>query len=133
MQGVAEFVHFAGKQPHIADCLSLADLFLLPSEMESFGLAALEAMACEVPVVASRVGGLPEVIDEGVTGYLLEMGDVDGMAEAAIQLLQDEDLHQEMSRRARAVAVERFSSQKIVPIYEAFYQEVLQKTVTSDQ
>lgn len=123
--GVAEFVHFAGKQPQIADCLSLADLFLLPSEMESFGLAALEAMACEVPVVASRVSGLPEVVEDGVTGYLIEAGDLDAMAEAAIRLLQDENLHQEMSQRARAVAIERFSSQKIVPMYEAFYQEVL--------
>ncbi|MBI3952013.1 MAG: N-acetyl-alpha-D-glucosaminyl L-malate synthase BshA [Acidobacteria bacterium] len=127
-RGVAEFVHFAGKQPYMPDCLSLADVLLLPSELESFGLAALEAMACEVPVVASRVGGLPEVIDDGVTGYLLEVGDVDAMAEAAIQLLQDESLHQEMGRRARAVAIERFSSQKIVPMYEAFYQEILAKT-----
>lgn len=124
-RGVAEYVHFAGKQPNIPHCLSLADLFLLPSELESFGLAALEAMACEVPVIASRVGGLPEVIDDGLTGYLLEMGDVDAMAEAALRLLQDEDLYQRVSQRARAVAIERFSSQKIVPLYEAFYQEVL--------
>lgn len=127
-RGVAESVHFAGKQPHIPHCLSLADLFLLPSELESFGLAALEAMACEVPVVASRVGGLPEVIDDGVTGYLLEVGDVDAMAEAAMRLLQDEALHRDISQRARAVAIERFSSQKIVPLYEAFYQEVLENT-----
>jgi N-acetyl-alpha-D-glucosaminyl L-malate synthase BshA len=126
-RGVAEFVHFVGKQPNMPECLSLADLFLLPSELESFGLAALEAMACEVPVVASRVGGLPEVIDDGVTGYLLEVGGVDAMAAAAVRLLQDEDLHQQMRRRARAIAIERFSSQKIVPRYEAFYQEVLDR------
>lgn len=126
-RGVAEYVHFVGKQPRIADCLSLADLFLLPSELEAFGLAALEAMACEVPVIASRVGGVPEVIEDGVAGYLLEVGDIDGMAEAAIRLLQDDHLHQRLSRQARAVAIERFSSQKIVPLYEAFYQEVLQR------
>ncbi len=127
-RGVAEFVYFAGKQPDIAECLSLADLFLLPSELESFGLAALEAMACEVPVVASRVGGLPEVIDDGVTGYLCEVGDIEAMAEVSLRLLQDQDLHRDMSQQARSAAIERFSSRKIVPFYEAFYQEILAKS-----
>jgi N-acetyl-alpha-D-glucosaminyl L-malate synthase BshA len=124
-RGVAEFVHFVGKQPDMPACLSLADLFLLPSEMESFGLAALEAMACEVPVVASRVGGLPEVVDDGVTGYLIELGDLKTMAETTIRLLRDDEFRQAMGQRARAVAIERFSSEKVVPLYEAFYREVL--------
>jgi N-acetyl-alpha-D-glucosaminyl L-malate synthase BshA len=130
-RGVADAVHFVGKQPNMPDCLSLADLFLLPSELESFGLAALEAMACEVPVVASRVGGLPEVVDDGETGYLLPVGDVTGMANAAIGLLQDDSLHRAMSHRARAVAIERFSSQKVIPRYEAFYQRVLDQAKPS--
>jgi N-acetyl-alpha-D-glucosaminyl L-malate synthase BshA len=126
-RGVAELVQFVGKQPLISECLSVADLFLLPSEMESFGLAALEAMACGVPVVVSRVGGLPEVVDDGVSGYLVELGDLEGMAAAAIRILQSESLRIEMGQRARQVALERFSSRNIVPIYEAYYQKVLEK------
>lgn len=126
-RGVADFVHFAGKQPNISDCLSVADLLLLPSQMESFGLAALEAMACEVPVIASRVGGLPEVVKHGVTGYLIEPGNLEAMAEAAIRLLRDEELHREMAEQARAWAVHRFSSDQVVPLYEAFYRDVLER------
>ncbi|MCS6805543.1 MAG: N-acetyl-alpha-D-glucosaminyl L-malate synthase BshA [Acidobacteriota bacterium] len=126
-RGVADAVHFVGKQPNVPEYLSLADVLLLPSELESFGLAALEAMACEVPVVASRVGGLPEVVDHGETGYLLPVGDVAAMAEAVIHLLQDDSLRQAMGQRARARAIERFSSRKIIPLYEAFYQRVLEQ------
>ena len=96
--------------------------FLLPSAQESFGLAALEAMACEVPVVASRVGGLPEVIEDGVTGFLHAPDDLDGMAESAFRLLTDEELHRRAAEAARRVAHERFCDSKIVPIYEAYYR-----------
>jgi N-acetyl-alpha-D-glucosaminyl L-malate synthase BshA len=127
-RGVASLVHFVGKQPVIAECLSMADVFLLPSEMESFGLAALEAMACGVPVVVSRVGGLPEVVDDGVTGHLIELGDVESMAAAVTRLLQSDDLRAEMGRRARQSALARYSSEMVIPMYEAFYQDVLQRT-----
>ena len=102
-----------------------ADLFLLPSETESFGLAALEAMACGAPVVASDVGGLPEVIEHGVSGHLLPLGAVDAMAETGIRILTDEEHAKELSEAARAVAVERFSAAIVVPRYEAFYERVL--------
>src|SRR5919206_1604094 len=105
--GVAEHCAFVGKQPRIVDYLSAADVLLLPSEQESFGLAALEAMACEVPVVASRVGGVPEVVTDGETGYLSEVGDVEKMSEDATRLVLDEELRREMGRRARESAVGR--------------------------
>src|SRR3982750_1883249 len=98
---------FVGKQPRIVDYLSVADVLLLPSEQESFGLAALEAMACEVPVVASRVGGIPEVITDGETGCLSEVGDVEKMSADAALLLKDETLRREMGLRARQSAVSR--------------------------
>jgi N-acetyl-alpha-D-glucosaminyl L-malate synthase BshA len=118
-------VHCVGKQPRIADYLSMADLLLLPSELESFGLAALEAMACEVPVIASRVGGLPEVIEDGKTGFMLEMGDVEAMARTALKILQSDNLRREMGRQARASALGRFSTEKIIPMYEDYYQQIL--------
>lgn len=126
--GLQERVHCVGKQPQISDYLSVADVLLLPSEMEAFGLAALEAMACEVPVVASRVGGIPEVVEDGVTGFLLDCGDIEGMARAALRLLQSDDLRAEMGHRARQSALDRFGSEKIIPRYEAYYQEVLEKS-----
>ena len=100
--------------------LSIADLFLLPSSQESFGLAALEAMACEVPVVASRVGGLHEVIDHGVTGFLHAPDDLEGMAESGIALLTDAELHARVAARAPPVR-KRFCRDLVVPQYEAFY------------
>ena len=106
--------------------LSISDVFLLPSSQESFGLAALEAMACEVPVVASRVGGLPEVVTDGVEGYLVEARDVDAMARRALSILSSDDLRREMGRRARSTAVERFSTREIIPQYESFYRKVLE-------
>jgi glycosyltransferase involved in cell wall biosynthesis len=96
-------------------------VFLLPSATESFGLAALEAMACEVPVVASRVGGLPEVIEDGVTGFLHPPDDIDGMTASIVRLLHDQALHTRVATAARAVALERFSAARIVPMYEAAY------------
>ncbi len=118
-------VHFLGKQDRVEEKLAVADLMLLPSELETFGLAALEAMACEVPTVASRVGGLPEVIDHGVTGFLAPVGDVDAMSRHALELLSDESRLREMGRRARDVAQTRFSSASIIAQYEEFYETVV--------
>jgi N-acetyl-alpha-D-glucosaminyl L-malate synthase BshA len=123
--GVASDVVFAGKQPNIADYLSVANVLLLPSETESFGLAALEAMSCEVPVVASRVGGLPEVVEEGETGFLRDVGDVDRMSEAALEVLSDERRAREMGRAGRRLATDRFTTERIIPQYLAYYDEVL--------
>jgi len=129
--GVAEDVQFVGKQPQseIRDFLSVADLFLLPSQSESFGLSALEAMACNVPVIATRVGGIPEVVDDGGCGYMFEIGDVTGMAEAALRLLNDEDLHSRFGERGREIAVTRFTTDEIIPQYEALYEMIM----TSDE
>src|SRR5881392_2202815 len=99
--GIYEHCSFVGKQPKIVDYLSASDVLLLPSEQESFGLAALEAMACEVPVIASRVGGIPEVISDGETGFLSEVGDVEKMAADAAKLLGDPNLRVKMGKRAR--------------------------------
>jgi N-acetyl-alpha-D-glucosaminyl L-malate synthase BshA len=123
--GVQEYCSFVGKQPKIVDYLSAADVLLLPSEQESFGLAALEAMACEVPVIASRVGGLPEVVDDGETGYLSAVGDVEKMSADAIELLEDETLRREMGSRARESALARYSTDQIIPQYINFYERVL--------
>ena len=123
--GVYEHCAFVGKQPRIVDYLCASDVLLLPSETESFGLAALEAMACEVPVIASRVGGLPEVVDDGETGFLRPVGDLDDMADAAVGLLTDDRLRREMGSRARESAVSRYDTHKIIPRYIEFYERVL--------
>jgi L-malate glycosyltransferase len=125
--GVSNFVRFVGKQPQsaIRDYLSVADLFLLPSQSESFGLSALEAMACETPVIATRVGGVPEVVEEGGCGYLFEVGDVNGMAEAALRTLSDDDERERLGKRGREIAVSRFATENIIPQYEALYREVI--------
>ena len=125
--GVAEKCSFVGKQPKIVDYLSAADVLLLPSEQESFGLAALEAMACEVPVIASRVGGIPEVVTDGETGFLSAVGDVAKMAEDATRLVADEKLRKEMGARARASAISRYSTDMVIPQYINFYEEVLSR------
>lgn len=124
--GLEQRVCFLGKQGSVVPYLSQADLFLLPSRQESFGLAALEAMACEVPVVAARVGGLPEVVTDGESGYLLEPGDVAGMALRAVQLLTDRTLNRRMALSARERAVRDFGADQQVAQYEDFYAEVLQ-------
>lgn len=124
--GLEHDVEFAGEIHDVVEIFATADLFLLPSATESFGLAALEAMACEVPVIASRVGGLPEVIDHGVDGFLYDPDDLDGMVASAVRLLTDDDLHRRISRAARTVAVERYSADRVVPQYEAAYEELLQ-------
>jgi N-acetyl-alpha-D-glucosaminyl L-malate synthase BshA len=119
--GVSDAVHALGEQEHIVPLLSIADLFLLPSEQESFGLSALEAMACEVPVIASRVGGLGEVVEDGVSGFLHPPDDLDAMAESGIRLLTDPALHARFAAAGRHAVVHRFCTDRIVPMYEAFY------------
>jgi len=126
-KGIHERVHFLGKQGRVHEKLAIADLMLLPSQLESFGLAALEAMACEVPAVATRVGGVPEVIDDGKIGLLAEVGDVDTMARQAIELLSDEARLRQMGKRARIAAQTRFCSTRIIPEYENFYGSVLER------
>ena len=116
-------VRFLGKQEAVEELLAVADVFLMPSETESFGLAALEAMACEVPVVSSNAGGIPEVNIEGVTGFLLPVGDVDGMAKRTLELLQDEEKLAHFKQNAFAQA-QQFDISKILPQYEAYYQKV---------
>jgi len=123
--GVEDRVHFLGRQENVVELLSLADLFLLPSEKESFGLAALEAMACEVPVVASRVGGLPEVVTDGVSGFLVDPDDVAGMVERSLEVLCEPGLHGRMAAAARAAAVNSFPAAAVVERYEAYYRQVL--------
>ncbi|SJZ42250.1 N-acetyl-alpha-D-glucosaminyl L-malate synthase BshA [Selenihalanaerobacter shriftii] len=118
-------VHFLGKQDNIVELLSISDLFLLPSKKESFGLVAIEAMACEVPVIASNTGGIPEVIIDGVTGFLAEPGNVKEMADKGIRLLQNEEMYYEFSQNARHRAVTRFSAERIVDEYEEYYYELL--------
>ncbi len=120
-------VRFLGKMDGIEEALSLADLFLLTSEKESFGLAALEAMACEVPVISSNAGGIPEVNIHGVTGYVSEIGDVKDMAANAINLLSDPKLHDQMKANALARAKE-FDIVKILPLYEKYYERITSKS-----
>jgi N-acetyl-alpha-D-glucosaminyl L-malate synthase BshA len=122
---VSDRVHMLGAQENVLPLLSMADLFLLPSEQESFGLAALEAMACEVPVVTSDAGGLPEVIEHGVTGFLHPLGDVEGMAESGVMLLTDEALRRRVTDAAVRRVRDRFCAERVVPMYEAHYQRVL--------
>jgi N-acetyl-alpha-D-glucosaminyl L-malate synthase BshA len=124
-QNLSDAVQFVGEQPDVVPWLSAADLFLLPSSQESFGMAALEAMACEVPVVASRIGGLPEVIEDGVTGFLRDLDDVEGMVDRAVAVLQDRVLRDRIGQAAAEHVRTRFCEDLIVPQYEAFYEEVL--------
>jgi N-acetyl-alpha-D-glucosaminyl L-malate synthase BshA len=120
--GITHLVEVLGAQEEVPPLLSIADLFLLPSALESFGLAALEAMACELPVVATRVGGLPEVVEDGVTGFLHGLDDAAGMADTAVALLRNPDRRCAVGRAARQRVIERFSAEKVVPLYEACYQ-----------
>src|SRR5215813_46450 len=127
--GVSDKCIFVGKQPNIVDYLCASDVLLLPSEQESFGLAALEAMAVQVPVIASRVGGIPEVVADGENGFLSSVGDVDKMADDAVGLLSDPKLRREFGKRARQSATERYSTDKIIPQYIKFYEEILAKNI----
>lgn len=125
--GIAKRVEAVGEQDEVLPLLSISDLFLLPSAQESFGLAALEAMACKVPVIASRVGGLHEVVDDGVTGFLHDPNDLDGMAESAIRLLSNPAMHLEFADAGRDTVTGRFCSDLVVPMYERFYEELLRR------
>jgi N-acetyl-alpha-D-glucosaminyl L-malate synthase BshA len=123
--GLGDAVRFLGDQEQVVQLLSASDLFLMPSAQESFGLAALEAMACDVPVVASRVGGVPELVEDGVTGFLCPPDDLAGMAQASIRLLTDDALHARMAQASRQRAARQFTDARIVPMYEQYYDEVL--------
>jgi N-acetyl-alpha-D-glucosaminyl L-malate synthase BshA len=122
--GLCHAITFVGSLPLIEEVLVGADLFLLPSESESFGLAALEAMSCEVPVIASQAGGLPEVVEHGRSGYLCPVGDVDGMAEAALRLLGDEPMRRAFGEAGRRRAVEVFGQDAVVAQYREIYERV---------
>ena len=120
-------VHFMGKQERVNELLPLADLLLMPSELESFGLVALEAMACKVPSISTRVGGVAEVIDDGVTGLLYSVGDVENMAAGAVGLLKDRGRLEAMREAGRKTAQERFCASLVVPHYVRYYEQVLGK------
>jgi L-malate glycosyltransferase len=122
--GIERKILFLGKQDNIQELIGISDLLLLPSENESFGLVALEAMACEVPVVASRVGGLPEVITDGEEGYLVEPSDIPKMSDCALAILGDPARRKKMGKQAREKATQ-FCSTKIIPQYERFYKKIL--------
>jgi N-acetyl-alpha-D-glucosaminyl L-malate synthase BshA len=127
-KGIHDHVIFLGKQDRVQEKLAIADVMLLPSELESFGLAALEAMACKVVPIATRVGGIPEVIEHGKSGYLANVGDVDTMAQYAIDLLSDDAALRTMAQQPRVAAQTRFCSSKIIPHYEEFYRRVLERS-----
>ncbi|WP_088102184.1 N-acetyl-alpha-D-glucosaminyl L-malate synthase BshA [Halalkalibacter urbisdiaboli] len=123
--GIEDRVVMLGNQKHIAELLSMSDLMLLLSEKESFGLVALEAMACKVPVIGTRVGGIPEVIEDGVTGYLCDVGDVECVADRAIMLLKDKALHQSFAQKGLERVTTTFYSARIVEQYEHLYQQIV--------
>ena len=121
-------VFFLGKQDAVYEKLAAADLFLLPSQLESFGLAALEAMACEVPVIGTNAGGMPEVVEHGVDGYLVEPGDVQAAARYAIEILSRSDRGREMGKIARVNAKKKFCANDVIPVYEAYYKRILSES-----
>jgi N-acetyl-alpha-D-glucosaminyl L-malate synthase BshA len=125
--GISGMIHSVGAQEEVVPLLSVSDLFLLPSAQESFGLAALEAMACEVPVIASRVGGLPEVIEDGISGFLHPPDALDDMAASAIALLTDPERHRAMAKAACRRVRLHFCADLIVPVYERCYESMLTK------
>lgn len=129
--GLCDEVRFLGKQEAVEELLAISDLFLIPSGSESFGLAALEAMACQVPVISSNVGGLPEVNIHGETGFLSDIGNVEEMAKHAIDLLSNDDLLQRFRENALRQA-KRFDIEHILPEYEAYYEEILQKSLYAE-
>jgi N-acetyl-alpha-D-glucosaminyl L-malate synthase BshA len=129
---IQDRVHFIGKQDNVNELLPLADLMLMPSEMESFGLAALEAMACGVPTIATDVGGVSELIDDGRNGLLFGVGDVDSMAVAAIALLRDETRLRQMSEAGRKTAQDHFCASRVIPLYEEYYDRVVSRTRDGD-
>jgi len=123
--GIGERIVFLGNQDRVHHILPLADLFLLPSASEAFGLAALEALSCGTPVIGSIVGGLPELITDGENGWLYPIGDVEGMAEISIEILSDESLHEKLSKNARQLALEKYKTNDIIDRYMDYYKEIL--------
>jgi N-acetyl-alpha-D-glucosaminyl L-malate synthase BshA len=123
--GVSGQVHFLGKRDHVEELIPHSHVFLLPSEMEAFGLAALEAMACGVPPVATQTGGVAELITPGVDGFLEPVGDIAAQAKRVVALLTDDALHARMALAARSTAEERFDTSLIIPQYEQYYEEIL--------
>jgi N-acetyl-alpha-D-glucosaminyl L-malate synthase BshA len=123
---LTEDVVFLGKQNQVQELLNCADVLLLPSDLESFGLAALEGMACGVVPVCSRVGGVPEVLTDGVEGYLVEPRDVKAMAARSLEILTSPQRREQMGRAARQRALNQFCTGKIIPLYEALYQQVME-------
>ena len=123
--GVRDRIHFLGKQDNVNELLPVADLMLMPSEMESFGLAALESMACRVPAIATCVGGVPELIEDNVNGVLCPVGDIEAMAKAAIWLLTDPDRLETMRTAARKTAQDHFCASTIITLYERYYRQIL--------
>jgi glycosyltransferase involved in cell wall biosynthesis len=123
--GVRAHVDFTGKRQQVERLISQSHVLLMPSEMESFGLAGLEAMACGVPVVGTRVGGVPELITDGVDGFLEPVGDIGRMAARVTELITDEALHARMAGAARATAMGRFSTETLIPRYERYYERIL--------
>ncbi len=122
---------YVGKQANISDYLGVADVFLLPSELESFGLAALEAAACEVPVIATRIGGIPEVVNDKETGFLSDVGDIEKMSADTLKLLKDEKLRLSFGEKGRENAIQRYSTSKIIPQYIAYYEKIVKKAKTA--
>jgi N-acetyl-alpha-D-glucosaminyl L-malate synthase BshA len=118
-------VHFLGTQDHTEPLFFCADLFLLPSEQESFGLTALEAMACSVPVIGTKIGGLPEVVTHGETGYLFPIGEIKAMADQSVSLLNDSETHGQFRSNARRRATQFFNAEQIIQQYESYYEEIL--------
>lgn len=129
--GMNGHVEFVGKQTNISDYMGVADVFLLPSELESFGLAALEAQACEAPVVATRIGGIPEVVTDKESGLLSDVGDVRKMTADTVTLLSDEELRRSFGTRGRELAVQRYSTEQIIPQYIAYYEKIVNKAQTA--
>jgi N-acetyl-alpha-D-glucosaminyl L-malate synthase BshA len=125
--GIQDRISFLGKQESVNELLPVADLMLMPSELESFGLAALEAMACKVPTIATNVGGVPELIEDGVTGRLFPVGATESMANAAIDLLTHAEKLEAMANAGRASAQAKYCASKIIPLYEKYYEEVLNR------
>jgi N-acetyl-alpha-D-glucosaminyl L-malate synthase BshA len=127
-KGIHDDVIFLGKREQVYETLAISDVLVMPSELESFGLAALEAMASEVVPIATKVGGVPELIEHGKSGFLAEVGDVESMARFAIDILKDENRLRNMGKQCREAARARFCTTKIIPQYEAFYRRVLERS-----
>jgi len=130
---VYDDIRFLGKQEPVDEILSIADIFLLPSGSETFGLAALEAMSCAVPVVASNIGGLPELILDGETGLLFPLGDLDAFTNRTRTLLDNDDLRLAMAAASRRRAIESFDTHRIVPHYESYYETVRERVLSAEE